>query len=206
MDAERKRASDWYRWLWLSPLITIPTLVFVLFADIGGRIVCNSPGSCDWRLAERISLILAILLSAVWHLVLLKPISDKESPIVHWHGLQALCLAGLRTAVPLLFVIVFGFDIPTIVAIPILFVIWLVGTNLAQLQANQGKCGLAQAAGHGDELTRYQQTETEQKTGPLKTESGDAEEWVHIIRYSQDPAERRLALQQLRELDMVEDF
>ncbi|UCC54412.1 MAG: hypothetical protein JSV68_10680 [Anaerolineaceae bacterium] len=206
MDAERKRASDWYRWLWLSPLITIPTLVSVLFAEIVWSIVCRGLGSCDWRLAEQISLMLAILLSAAWHLVLLKPISDKESPFVRWHGLQAICLAGLRTAIPLLSVIVFGFDYPLLFAIIFLFVIWLLGTGLAQQEAGQGKCSLARIAGQGDELARYRQLETEQKPRLVKTGSGDAEEWVHIIRYSQDPAERHQALKELRLLNMVEDF
>ena len=81
MDA--KAASNWYRWLWFSPLLTIPTLVLVYLSSYEE--------------------ILAVLVSAGWHLILLIPVTNKKDRFVSWHGRQAMMLAGLRTLIVLLF-------------------------------------------------------------------------------------------------------
>lgn len=47
---DTKRASIWYRWLWFSPLLTLPTLAIVYFISY-----------------EEFP---AVLISAAWHLFL----------------------------------------------------------------------------------------------------------------------------------------
>jgi hypothetical protein len=205
MEAERKRARNWYWWLWLSPLLTIPTLIFLSIIDIGYEL-CRGPGVCDWDLAERVTLITGILVSSLWHLVLLKPVSEKESPFVHWHGLQALCLVGLRTAVPLAFVIVYGFDLPSLLAIPVLILIWFIGTFIGQHQASRGKCSLSQWASREDELASYQVLKPERESAQKRIARSDPEDWVSVIRFSDDPEERRQALAVLKRRNMIEEF
>ena len=42
-DIGRPSARNWYWWLWFSPLLTIPTLVFFLTQDIGMDMNNDSP-------------------------------------------------------------------------------------------------------------------------------------------------------------------
>jgi len=202
----RKTARKWYRWLWLSPFLTIPTLILVSFMNFGYELLCRGPGPCDWYLAERMGLIIAILASSLWHLVILRPASQKERPFVRWHGLQALCLAGLRTAVPLAFVIVYGFDFTSLLAIPVLILIWFIGTFIGQHQASRGKCSLCQWAGREDELAGYQALKPKHESTQKRIAPDDPEDWVSIIRFSDDPEERRRALAALKRRDMIEEF
>ena len=78
-----QQARKWYRWLWLSPIFTIPTLVYVYFISY--------------------SIPTAVLISASWHLILLIPAFNSSSEFVRWHGKQMLALAALRTLIPLSF-------------------------------------------------------------------------------------------------------
>ena len=188
---EGVQASKWYRWLWWSPLLTVPTLIAFLFNDIGYDLVCNSYSKCDWSLAERVSWVIAVLGSALWHLLLLIPARDKQSAFVRWHGRQALFLAGLRTVVPLYFILKFGIDFETLLFIPVLILIWLFGTLWGQNQAERGDCSLARWFGRADELP-----------GPAL----DVDSMLKIIRYSRDPEERHKALFKLKELGVVEEL
>lgn len=176
---ERKQASMWYRWLWLSPLLTVPTLIAFVSNDIAYSLPGTEPE------------VFNVLRSALWHLLLLIPVRNKQSAFVRWHGRQALFLAGLRTIVPLYFVLKFGFWWDTLLLIPILIPIWFFGTLWGQNQAKRGDCSLARWFGRADELP-----------GPAL----NVESMVKIIRYSRDPQERQKALMKLKELGMVEEL
>ena len=84
-NSEVYKALGPYRWLGWSPLLTIPTLFILLFSFYDSGVF------------------VAVLLSALWHLLLLQYTSKTQSTFVRWHGRQALMLAGIRTAIPLLF-------------------------------------------------------------------------------------------------------
>lgn len=207
MAVERKKAHDLYRWLWLSPLLTIPTLAFVFINSLGYELVCKGSGVCDWRLAETVSVVLAVLLSSLWHLVLLKPALVKDSPFLRWHALQGLCLAGLRTAVSLgvAFAVIFGDDMfLALVLVLLLVLIWFAGTYVGQKQAAQGQCWLAELAGRQDEVALYRELALMDQAEGAQPDA--IQEWVNIIRFADDPRQRRRALDELTALDMVEDF
>ena len=107
----RKTARKWYRWLWFSPLLTIPTLLILSIAteSLIYSLVCPQGWqncSYDYAAGYRLSVLLSVLGSALWHLILLIPARNKESTFVRWHGRQAMILAGVRTAVPLTFIII----------------------------------------------------------------------------------------------------
>jgi hypothetical protein len=142
----------------------------------------------------------AVLGSALWHLVLLRPASNKDSQFVRWHGRQALLLAGVRTAVPLLFVLVFGNTYVMLLSIPILIPVWFFGTLWGQLQAARGDCSLMRWFGHALALPSLETT-TE---GTTPVEELAPEALVDIIRCSHDPEQRRRALLELENLGMVE--
>ena len=104
---EIRTAKNWYWWLWLSPLLTLPAAAVAalnIYNGIGRELACGYGAystyfRCDYTLRHRVSLIPAFLISALWHLLLLIPARDGRV-FVRWHGRQALALAGLRTAVP----------------------------------------------------------------------------------------------------------
>ena len=199
---ERKRASKVYRWLWWSPLLTIPTLIVIYFNSPGYELFCSGGyEGCDWSLAHKADTVLGVLGSALWHLVLLKPARDEASAFVRWHGRQALALAGLRTMVPLIFALLFGDDFESLFFVPILIIIWIFGTVWGQSQANSGKCSLARWLGHDLDIppkpTKYP---SERQIGQEKT----VEELIKVIRFSNDPSDRYKALKKLEDLGMVE--
>ena len=142
MNPEVLTAKKWYRWLWLSPLLTIPSLFFI-------TITVFQPSR------ELICGLIAILGSALWHLILLVPALNKQSEFVRWHGRQALLLAGLRTAIPVAF-LVYGYvlgggyiALAWLWFIPVLILVWLFGTLWGQRQAARGDCALMRWTGHG---------------------------------------------------------
>jgi len=184
---EERKARNWYWWLWLSPLVTIPTLtilmlIFSLFYDPGRKLIC-----------------IAVLGSALWHLILLFPALNKKSEFVRWHGRQALFLAGVRTAVPLVFGLVFGAEDEALLFIPVLIAVWFFGTLWGQLQAARGKCSLMRWFGRAEALPSRVRAEE-----PAQARKLDSEALVDIIRYSRDPEQRRKALAELEKLGMVE--
>ncbi|NWF64172.1 MAG: hypothetical protein HXY38_07695 [Chloroflexi bacterium] len=118
-----------YNWLTASPLITVATLLFITQF---GTVLCDSLNLfCRY---EQWTYIIGVLLSALWHLLLLQYVNNKESELVREHGRKALMQAGIRTGVALLGVTLDwalgasgGF---ACVAIIVLLIIWAV--NITQ--------------------------------------------------------------------------
>jgi hypothetical protein len=203
---DRVRARNWYLWLWLSPLLTLPTLAIVAGFDPGYEWICGGHwASCNFGLRYGVTGLLAALLPALWHLTLLIPARDKEAPLVRWHGRQALVLAGVRTAIACALGLSYGairhdgIFSRSLLAVPLLIVVWFAGTIWGQRQAARGDCSLMRWAGHGEELSALQRAEQEAEPG--EPHQNRLEE---IIRYSRDPEERRKALSELERLEMVE--
>lgn len=194
---ENEKAKNVYTWLWLSPFLTIPTLIIILIADLGNELYC-----CDLAIEERITGIIAVLGSSLWHLVLLKSALNKDSYLIRWHGWQALILAGLRTAVPLFFMLVFGLNFGTLFFIPILMLIWLTGTLIGQHQAKHGYCTLASIFGLADKMPGP----PEQPQAQTITEEKEIEDLVKILRFSSNTKARTDALFKLKEFGVVEDL
>lgn len=195
---DRLRAKNWYFWLWLSPLLTLPTLGVVAAANPGYEWFCQSYRSCDWAIAERVTVLVSVIASSSWHLILVVPARDREAPFVRWHGRQALLLAGIRTAIPLGLGVSFG---PTgfFLAVPILIAVWLASTLWAHRQAARGDCSLMRWAGHGEELSALQCAELE-----AHKEKPDLDRLLEVIRSSRDPEKRRKALSEMERQGMVE--
>ena len=205
MDAttQRKKARNWYWWLWLSPLLTIPALVVIYLSEPGRELICGGTWlGCDRTTAKRLNTLIAILGSALWHLILLFPARNKESELIRWHGKQALLLAGVRTAVPFLLVFAVENSLERWgVAIPSLIIIWFVGTLWGQLEAAVGKCTLMRWFGQEEQLSILREAEA---TAQYEIPSADA--LLEIIRFSRDPEKRRSALTQLQRQGLVEDL
>lgn len=206
-ESERQTARKWYRWLWLSPLLTFPTLILSnplmdnLFYD---QFCSQGWQNCafDFEIIYRLSGVIVILGSSLWHLILLIPARNKESLFVRWHGRQELLLAGLRTTIPLIFALAFGgygfgFYLSVIILIPI----WLFGTQWGQRQAARGDCSLMRWTGREDALPGpplEEETAKEKKITP--------EDLVKTIRFSSDPKELHEAMKELKELGLVEEL
>ncbi len=176
MNPEIHSAMDCYRWLWRSPLLTVPTVSVLgsIILTLNGRLSCSPdcPNS-TLRLAHMVGYSVAILGSGMWHLTLLRAATHRQSAFVRWHGRQALILAGVRTAIPLgfffadffaqeyaypdLYLIsaVFGAwmfgEIPygILDVILALVAVWLFGTGWGQQQAARGDCALMHWTGQG---------------------------------------------------------
>ena len=180
LSEEYQQAKKVYRWLWWSPLLTVPTLNFLT----------------DWG-----SMAAAVLISALWHLTLLKPAQNEDSAFVRWHGKQALALAGLRTAIPLFFAVFYDLDL---VFIPILIAVWFFGNLWGQNQAARGNCSLARWLGHEDELPGPPAISDQLPRAPSPANQLDS--LMNTIRFSKDPALRAKALEKLTALGVVEDL
>lgn len=127
--SEIRAASTWYWWLWLSPLVTVP-LLFSSAAAI----------SLPYPLSE----VAPVFISALPHLVLLIPARDTRRPFVRWHGRQMLLLAGLRTALPLVALGLYGGEwLVALLFLLALLAVWFIGTLWGQIQARHGRCSLA---------------------------------------------------------------
>ena len=200
---ENKKARNWYWWLWLSPAVTIPTLLILYLSGWKYQItklVCpNRP--CVNLIEDAIPVILLIILSSLWHLFLLIPARNQENPFVRWHGFQMFFLVGIRTLVPTLSVLYSGDEEGVIYAVPVLIIVWLVGNIWGQRQAARGKCSFKDWFEKKDESVLSEPTiklplATIQDLGTLKK----------IIRFSDDPRERKSATNALVELGVVEYF
>jgi hypothetical protein len=130
---EKRTAQNWYWWLWLSPLATLLALAWLVTLHPEGAV---TP--------------LAVLGSALPHLILLVPALNRKSAFVRWHGRQALLLAAVRTVVPLAFVLAFGSEGLALLAVPILIAVWAIGTLRGQLQARRGLCTLMRWFGRAE--------------------------------------------------------
>jgi hypothetical protein len=139
---ERQKARNWYWWLWLSPLVTLLTLTWLVTLHPEAAV---TP--------------LAVLGSALPHLILLVPALNRKSAFVRWHGRQALLLAAARTAVPIVFVAVFGSEGLALLAVPILIAVWAIGTVRGQLQAARGLCALMRWFGRAEAQPAYRRAE-----------------------------------------------
>jgi uncharacterized membrane protein len=201
-EMERQTARKWYRWLWLSPFITIPTLALVLITvnPYIEMLVCPQGWhNCNYDAAYRLNGLIAVVFSALWHLLLLIPSLNVKSQFVRWHGKQAMILAGVRTAVPLAFIVIFRYGISTYLAILILIPIWFFGTLWGQRQAARGDCSLMRWTGREEALPGP-------PAEPELAQDFSPETLVNIIRFSKDPERRRSALDQLEKHGMVENL
>jgi len=187
---EIKTARNWYWWLWLSPLLTIPTLLILYEQDIE-YVVRHVVGWGRYTLP----FVVILLLSALWHLNLLAPALNKTSVFIRWHGRQALMLAGIRTAVPICMVLLTGDEAGVLYAIPILILIWLIGTIWGQRQAARGDCSLMRWFGQAEALPCPE---------PVQDIDRDPDTLVDVIRFSRDPRDRQRAIAKLESLGMVE--
>jgi len=193
----RKRARNWYWWLWLSPLLTVPTLLLI-YGIVSALVrALAGPSRLSYEIVERAAILTAVLGSAAWHLLLLAPVRDKKSTFVRWHGRQALMLAGVRSAIPVMLGLLMGGN-GALLSIPILLIIWFGGTLWGHLQAARGKCSLMQRFGQKALSTLREAGEE------IQSREQAAEMLVEIVRLSHDPEERRRAIDELSRRGMVE--
>ena len=226
LSPEEKTARNWYRWLWLSPLLTLPTLTMLFLFSSG-------------------SIGFSVIGSSLWHLLLLFPTSDKNSAFVRWHGAQAMLLAVARTLIAL--AALSGDDLNGYLSL-LLVAVWFFGTRWGQRQASRGDCTLIRHFGRAEDLPAYQaiiaanhiepaedagdnwpaaadsskaealtkavtpaKIETVgQAMGSAKIEapaqaidSTGAEALIEIVRYNPDPAARRQAVADLKQLGLT---
>ena len=206
-EAERTQAKKWYRWLWLSGFLTLPTLGAILAMEPGARLICGASGSwscgAQRELAQTISLLLAVFGSALWHLILLFPATDKESSFVRWHGRQGLLLAAVRTV--LAFVLGLALNATHasagVLAALVLILVWLAGTIWGQGQAAHGDCSLMRWTGHEEELAELQAAEQEAEA---EAQNLRINKLLAIIRQSRDLHERHMAVSELKKRGMVD--
>jgi hypothetical protein len=179
---ERKRARKVYNWLWFSPTVTVTTFAILWFSQSS---------------RQTFPMAILVFLSGLWHLILLREALNKDSLFVSWHGRQALVLAGVRTLVPISTVFWFGYEQGYFLSIPFLLLIWLGGNLWGQGEATNGDCSLARWFGHEDVLP-----------GPEPEEGDDLDlgSLEDIVRFSDDPEERRQAISKLEELGFVEEL
>ncbi len=126
-NSEQYMALGPYRWLGWSPLLTIPTLIFASFSFYDSPFV-------------------AVLLSALWHLLLLQYTSKTQSTFVRWHGRQAFLLAGIRTLIALLF------SYTSFPFYALLILTYFIGNAWGRGQVKRGECWLMTANGVNDGL------------------------------------------------------
>lgn len=137
--SEERLAKAAYNWLRVSPVVTIFTLYIVASFGIG-EFICNKNLSlCGDEyyyynpIIGYINAGLGILVSALWHLILLQYVNNKDSEFVRKHGRKALSYAGVRTAVAF-FGILADFFLNSdgglaCITIIILFILWLAQSN-----------------------------------------------------------------------------
>lgn len=91
-----------YNWLKASPLLTIPTLLFITSIVSSSDIfyfLCVGDFDCGSNGKQSMEFAVGVLGSALWHLLLLQYVNNKESELVREHGRKALIQAGIRTGV-----------------------------------------------------------------------------------------------------------
>jgi len=192
MNVEVNTARSLYRWLWISPLLTLPTQ-WVLNGQFATALSRNSylTGPAIYVVAG----CLAVAAAGLWHLMLLMMALGSQSEFVRWHRRQALLVGGIRTLVALAFAALsLG-----IVGYLIQLVLWFVSTFWGRGQAGEGDCALMRWTGHGAGL-------------PLPVDRvpaaalNDGSALLEIVRRSPDPERRRMALGLLEKLGWVDTF
>jgi hypothetical protein len=207
VERNRQTARKWYRWLWLSPLLTIPTLLAIFFSvePLLFDLTCPQGWqNCEYEMHYRLTGITAILGSALWHLVLLIPVLNNWSVFVRWHGRQEMILAAVRTTVPLL-LFATRTDDGALFSILLLIPIWFFGTVWGQRQAARGDCSLMRWTGRQAGLPGPPE-EPVLGVEPVLGEEVSTDRLVNIIRFSKDPVKRQRALDELTARGMVESL
>ncbi|MBN8657832.1 MAG: hypothetical protein J0M11_19020, partial [Anaerolineae bacterium] len=130
LEKELSLAKAPYNWLRVSPIVTIATLFFVASFGIGSAVCYGDLFSCSSDDEMYINIGVGILVSAIWHLLLLQYANNKDSEFIRIHGRRALTFAGIRTAIAIL-IIVFDWILGTGGAlicpgIAILLVVWAI--------------------------------------------------------------------------------
>jgi hypothetical protein len=203
LESERQTARKWYRWLWLSPLLTVPTLlfIFIVLEPFTNLLLCPQGWSnCNFDRVFALNGLIALIISSLWHLVLLIPARNKESEFIRWHGRQGMMLAGLRTSVPLLFVVIVGEE-GALLLILILILIWLLGNLWGQNQTARGDCSVMRWTGRANDLPGPPldgEPEPEKRISP--------QDLVNTIRFSSDPVERHEPMKVLNKLGLVKEL
>lgn len=211
LGSEIQTAKNWYFWLWLSPIFTVPTWIFLQFFIL---LLAYDPSS-----AIRLNLPLAVLPvlgSGLWHFILLLPAIAGASEFVRWHGWQALLLAGLRTVTILAFMLaamiapVAWAEGVKYLGFFVLLVIWITSNVWGQGQTRRGDCTLMRWTGHGANLplrANQGRLTIEAPSAPIIRDGqapAGVDALVETIRFDLDPEKRRAALAELERLGLVE--
>jgi len=98
---ETQLAKASYNWLKVSPVLTLPTVFIIQGFGIGAHICGNGLFHCGYDGRTYVDYIIGIIVSALWHLILLQYANNKESEFIRLHGRKALAQAGVRTGVAL---------------------------------------------------------------------------------------------------------
>ncbi|GAB1471084.1 hypothetical protein MASR2M66_19620 [Chloroflexota bacterium] len=103
MDREKEvqLAKAAYKWLKVSPILTLMTLFIVAGLGLGPTICGHLRLGCDYEDISYVNYLFGVILSALWHLILLQYVNNKDSEFVRGHGRKALTLAGIRTGIAL---------------------------------------------------------------------------------------------------------
>lgn len=130
---EIRLAKAAYSWLNVSPILTVGTLFFIASMGIGDAICDNGTIICGYDARTYIGFAIGVIVSALWHLILLQYVNNKDSEFVRSHGQRALTQAGIRTGVALFGVALDWFANSdggiSCIAIIILLVIWAVNVT-----------------------------------------------------------------------------
>jgi uncharacterized membrane protein len=133
--------------LYCPPYSTNPTLqrLAVFYAPLLGVVDWAFSSCRPYGLPCPFAGLVAILGSALWHLILLVPAFDKQSAFVRWHAWQALLLAGLGEAVVLWIFLSSWLDVGFMglpFFVTVLFILWMGGAAWGQRQVEHGDCSL----------------------------------------------------------------
>ncbi|MEN9562431.1 MAG: hypothetical protein RIR73_675, partial [Chloroflexota bacterium] len=161
-EKELRLARGSYNWLRASPLLTIPTLVFIINLDLGGALCNLASSNCDYTVSNLLTNVFGVTLSAVWHLLLLQYVNNTESEFVREHGRKALTHAGIRTGVALLGAVltsfVFGGSISCIIFI-VLAILWISNNSQVKQMDEDIKKFLSDTAPATDMIVPHAQKE-----------------------------------------------
>lgn len=133
--SEERQAIRAYNWLRASPFLTIPTLLLISSLDLGQSFCDNFLSACNYEFVSYLNYTFGVLGSSLWHVVILfQYANNKDSAFVRRHGQQALIYAGIRTAVPVIAIVLDYFSSTSgalaCVAILILMMLWFSQTKI----------------------------------------------------------------------------
>ncbi|HRQ23697.1 MAG TPA: hypothetical protein PLF42_09760, partial [Anaerolineales bacterium] len=212
-----KLARGAYNWLRISPILTIPTLLIIVGMDLAFNICRSYYNVCYLQSGETINYTLGVLGSALWHLILLQYVNNKDG-FVRRHGQQALIYAGVRTGIALGGVALdyfagAGFGGGACIAILILVLLWFALPALGMSNIKR-EIGIEEEApavpsaasyipGNSVEVEMSEMDDNENKAMPLETASDKPEEILKEILgalKSVDPEKKISAMARLRTL------